>query len=105
MTIDSLNAFFRAADEDVDLERKVKSASSAIELVKIAHKAGFPISIEDIKGLHSDLSDDDLEGVAGCTSLSEAQQMPNSVTAGSGLLTGLSVDEARNWSKTYGIKF
>jgi predicted ribosomally synthesized peptide with nif11-like leader len=65
MANSQLAALFMAAQEDISLQDKLKSVSSDLELIKIANEAGFSISIEELQELQSDLSDDELQDVAG----------------------------------------
>jgi predicted ribosomally synthesized peptide with nif11-like leader len=68
MTEEQLKAFQEAVKADVSLQEKLKAAADADAVVEIAKAAGFVISVDEIKQARSaseDLSDDELEGVAG----------------------------------------
>jgi predicted ribosomally synthesized peptide with nif11-like leader len=62
-------AFFKAVKADAGLQQKLKAAANADAIVAIARAAGFPVSAEVIRQSQSvsqELSQDELEGVAGC---------------------------------------
>ena len=63
MTQDQLNAFIATAKSDSALQAKLKNAKTPEETVSIAKAAGFSISQDTLS--NSDLSDADLENVAG----------------------------------------
>ena len=67
MSEEQLKAFIAKVQGDTSLQEKLKAASDADEVVAIAKAAGFVISAEDIQSMQSatELSDDELEGVAG----------------------------------------
>ena len=50
---------------ETTLQEKLKAASDADAVVAIAKEAGFSISADDLKMAQSELSDEELEGVAG----------------------------------------
>ena len=52
---------------DTSLQEKLKAVADADAVLAIAKEAGFAITAEDIQSMQSstDLSDDELEGVAG----------------------------------------
>ena len=64
---EQLKAFLEKVKGDTSLKEKLKAASDAVAVVAIAKDAGFAITAEDIQSIQSatDLSDDELEGVAG----------------------------------------
>ena len=64
MSEDQLNAFLEKVKADTSLKEKLKAASDADGVVAIAKEAGFKISAEDLKNT-SELSEEELEGVAG----------------------------------------
>ena len=65
MTSDSLKSFLDAVDTNKGLQDKVKSAKDSEALIAIAKDAGFTISIQDINSAKSEVSEAELEGVAG----------------------------------------
>ena len=62
MSEEQLKAFLEKVKADTSLQEKLKAASDADAVVAIAKEAGFSISAEDYA---SELSDEELEGVAG----------------------------------------
>ena len=67
MSKDQLKAFLEKVKGDTSLQEKLKAASDADAVVSIAKEEGFSISADDLKNAQSELSDEDLEGVAGGT--------------------------------------
>ena len=74
MSEDQLKAFVEKVKVDISLQEKLKVASDADAVVSIAKEEGFSISIDDIKAQllelsdeagDVELSDEELEGVAG----------------------------------------
>ena len=65
MSEEQLKAFMEAVKADAGLQEKLKAASDADAVVAIAKEAGFSISADDLKKAQSELSDEELEGVAG----------------------------------------
>ena len=74
MSEDQLKAFLEKVKGDTSLQEKLKAASDADAVVSIAKEEGFSISIDDIKAQllelsdeagDVELSDEELEGVAG----------------------------------------
>ena len=52
---------------DTILQEKFKAAADSNAILTIAKEAGFSISANDLKNAQSELSDEELEGVAGGT--------------------------------------
>ena len=69
MSEQQLKSFLEKVKTDTSLQEKLKGAADADAALAIAKEAGFAITAEDIQSMQSatDLSDDELEGVAGGT--------------------------------------
>ena len=67
MSLEQLKAFLEKFKGDISLQEKLIAAANADVVLAIAKEAGFVITIEDIKSMESaeELSDEELEGVAG----------------------------------------
>ena len=65
MSEEQLKAFLEKVKADTSLQEKLKAASDADGVVAIAKEAGFKISAEDLKNTEVELSEEELEGVAG----------------------------------------
>ena len=66
MSEEQLKAFLEAVKADEGLQEKLKGAGGADAAVAIAKGAGFVISAEELQSeAERELSDDELEGVAG----------------------------------------
>ena len=72
MSEEQLKAFIEKVAADASLQQKLKAAADTDEVIAVARAAGFIISADDIKNSPSlaqssitELSDEDLEGVAG----------------------------------------
>ena len=67
MSEEQLKSFLEKVKADTSLQEKLKAAADAEAALTIAKEAGFAITAEDIQSMQSstDLSDDELEGVAG----------------------------------------
>ena len=67
MSEEQLEAFLEKVQSDTSLQEKLKAAADANAALASAKEAGFVITAEDIQSMQSatDLSDDELEGVAG----------------------------------------
>jgi predicted ribosomally synthesized peptide with nif11-like leader len=67
MSEEQLKAFLEAVRADAGLQEKLKAAADADAVVAIAQAAGFVISANDLKKAQAELSDEELERVAGGT--------------------------------------
>ena len=70
MSEEQLKAFLEKVKSDTSLQEKLKDASDVDAALAIAKEAGFAITAEDIQSMQSatmELTDDELEGVAGGT--------------------------------------
>lgn len=65
MSEEQFKAFLEKVQSDTSLQVKLKAAADANAVVSIAKEAGFSISAEDLTQAQSELSDEELEGVAG----------------------------------------
>jgi len=65
MSEEQLKAFLEAVKADAGLQEKLKAASDADAVVAIAKAAGFVISAEELKRAQTEISEEELEGVAG----------------------------------------
>ena len=68
MSEEQLKAFLEKVKTDTSLKEKLRAAADAESVVVIAKEAGFSISAVEIKTAQSapqELSDEELEGVAG----------------------------------------
>ena len=68
MSEEQLKAFLEKVKADTSLQEKLKAAADANAVAAIAKEAGFSISADDLTTkAQSELSDEELEGVAGGT--------------------------------------
>ena len=65
MSEEQLKAFLEKVKGDTSLHEKLKAAADANAVAAIAKEAGFSISADDLTKAQSELSDQELEGVAG----------------------------------------
>ncbi|QNI53427.1 nif11-like leader peptide domain protein [Synechococcus sp. BIOS-E4-1] len=65
MSEEQLKAFLEKVQVDTSLQERLKAAADADAVSAIAKEAGFSISADDLKNAQSELSDEELEGVAG----------------------------------------
>ena len=64
MPEEQLKAFLDKVKEDNSLQGQLKSADAADAIAAIAKEAGFNISADDISKAQSEITDEELEGVA-----------------------------------------
>ena len=67
MSEEQLKAFLEAVKADAGLQEKLKAATEPDAVVAIAKAAGFVISAEELKRAQAEVSEEELEGVAGGT--------------------------------------
>ena len=69
MSEEQLKAFMEAVEADAALQEKVQTEANryADAVVAVAKEAGFGITAEDVKRAQLEISEDDLEDVAGGT--------------------------------------
>ena len=65
MSEEQLKAFQEAVKADVGLQERLKAAGDADAVVAIAKAAGFLISGEELKVVQAEISEEELEDVAG----------------------------------------
>ena len=65
MSKEQLKAFQEKVKGDSSLQEKLKGDSDANAVAAITKEAGFMISADDLTKAQSELSDEELEGVAG----------------------------------------
>ena len=65
MSEEQLKAFLEKVKGDTSLQDKLKAASDVDAVVAIAKEAGFSISADDLKKAQSEISEEELEVVAG----------------------------------------
>jgi predicted ribosomally synthesized peptide with nif11-like leader len=65
MSADQLKAFIEAVNSDPSLQEQLKGAGDLDAVVGIAKSSGFAISADDLKNAQGELSDKELETVAG----------------------------------------
>ena len=65
MSEEQLKAFFEKVKVDTSLQEKLKAAADSDAVLAIAKEEGFVISFDDLKSTQSEVSDEELEGVAG----------------------------------------
>ena len=65
MSEEQLKAFIAKAQGDTSLQEKLKAAADADAVAAIAKEAGFSISADDLNKAKSELSEEELEVVAG----------------------------------------
>ena len=67
MSEEQLKGFEEAVKADAGLQEKLKAAGDADAVIAIAKAAGFAISADELKKAQSEISEEELEGVAGGT--------------------------------------
>ena len=65
MSEEQLKAFLEKVNADTSLQEKLKAAADGNAVVAIAKEAGFSISADDITKAQSEISEKELESVAG----------------------------------------
>ena len=65
MSEEQLKALLEKVKGDISLQEKLNAAADVNAVVAIAKEAGFSISADDLTKAQSELSDQELEGVAG----------------------------------------
>ena len=65
MSEEQLKAFLEKVKADTSLQERLKAAADNDAVVSIAKEAGFSISADDLTKDQYELSDEELEGVAG----------------------------------------
>ena len=65
MSEEQLKAFLEKVKTDTSLQEKLKAAADADDVVSIAKEVGFTISSDDLTKAQYELSDQELEDIAG----------------------------------------
>ena len=65
MSEEQLKAFLEKVQADTSLQEKLKAAANPDAVVSIAKEVGFSISSDDLTKAKYELSDQELEGIAG----------------------------------------
>ncbi len=65
MSEEHLKAFLEKVKADTSLQEKLKAAADANAVAAIAKEVGFSISADDLTKAQSELSEEELDGVAG----------------------------------------
>ena len=65
MSEEQLKAFLEKVKADTSLQEKLKAAADADAVAAIAKEAGFSISADVLKSAQSEISEEELESVAG----------------------------------------
>ena len=65
MSEEQLKAFWEAIQADTGLQQKLQGVTEPDAVVAIAKEAGFMISTEELQRARAEISDEELEGVAG----------------------------------------
>ena len=65
MSEEQLKAFLEKVKADTSLQEKLKAAADSDAVLTIAREAGFSISADDLKNAQSEISEGELENVAG----------------------------------------
>ena len=87
MSEEQLKAFLEKVKVDTNLQEKLKATADSNAVAVIAKEAGFSISADDLAKAQSELSDEELEGVAG------GGQYPNLTPFGTNLKNSLCCDD------------
>jgi predicted ribosomally synthesized peptide with nif11-like leader len=65
MSVESAKAFFDKMKNDEDFQRKVTACKDHDERKKFVHGEGFDFTLDELKSITGELSDDALEAVVG----------------------------------------
>ena len=65
MSEEQLKAFLEKVKADTSLQEKLKAAADSDAVLAIAKEAGFSISADDLKKAQSELSEEEIESIAG----------------------------------------
>ena len=92
MSEDQLKAFLEAVKDNEGLQEQLKAAADADAVVEIAKDAGFAISDEELQRDQSELSDEELEGVAGGRAADYQGQPVSYICPCQGVSLGIIID-------------
>ena len=73
MSEEQLKAFLEKVKADTSLQEQLKAAADTDAVLAIAKDAGFIFSVDDLKNAQAELSEEELEGVAGGVMLPGAE--------------------------------
>ncbi len=65
MSVESAKAFVAKMKTDEDFSKQVKECNTSDERIAFVNQAGFDFTAEEMKEVSGDLSDDELDSVAG----------------------------------------
>ena len=65
MSEEQLKAFMEAVKADADLQNQFKAAGDTDAVLAIAKQAGFVISSDELQRAQAEISEEELEGIAG----------------------------------------
>ena len=65
MSEDRLNAFIAKVQVDDSLQKRLQAVNDINRVLAIAKEAGFILSIDEVKAHQHQLSDEELQGIAG----------------------------------------
>ncbi|QBE69381.1 hypothetical protein SynWH8101_1799 [Synechococcus sp. WH 8101] len=86
MSEEQLKAFLEAVKADAGLQEKLKATGDADAVVAIAKAAGFLISAEELQGSQAEVSEKELEGMAGggwwCGIMTDYEDVGDSFSCG-----------------------
>jgi len=77
MSEEQLKAFLEAVKADAGLQEKLNAAADPDAVVEIAKEAGFVISADELERRQAEISEEELEGVAGGTIFTFEENCPN----------------------------
>ena len=76
MSEEQLKAFLEKVKGDTNLQERLKAAADSDAVVSLAKEVGFMISVDDLDQAQSELSEEELEGVAGGCQYNSAKLTP-----------------------------
>ena len=73
MSLESARSFFHYVQDDTELERRLSQCQNAEEKISLAASQGFDFTVEEARQIREELSDEDLEALAGGGALETVQ--------------------------------
>ena len=73
MSEEQLKAFLEKVKADTSLQEKLKAAADSDAVLAIAKDTGFSISADELKNAQTEISDEELEGLAGGCQVNSAR--------------------------------
>ena len=89
MSEEQLKAYLEAVKANEGLQEQLKAAADADTVVAIAKSAGFAISAEELQRAQAELSEEELEGVAGGNLLNQGYGKGELIPGLDGCLAGV----------------